>query len=44
MTQAHVGVWTGPGILALIDGEWIHYLPRDAPGDLGERPWPGVRP
>ncbi|MFI5338450.1 MAG: hypothetical protein ACHQ7N_01255 [Candidatus Methylomirabilales bacterium] len=37
VTQQHVGVWTGPGVLALIDGEWVHYLPRDVPQDLRMR-------
>jgi hypothetical protein len=35
--QEHIGVWTGPGILALVDGEWTHYLPRDVPRDLRAR-------
>jgi len=37
VTQEHVGVWTGPGVLALIDGEWVHYPPRDVPRDLRAR-------
>ncbi len=37
MTREHPGVWTGPGILALVNGEWIHYVPRDAPRDPLER-------
>ncbi len=34
--RQHVGVWSGPGILALVDGEWQHWLPSDAPRDLRE--------
>lgn len=37
MTREHVGIWTGPGLLALVDGEWVHYLPREAPRDLREK-------
>jgi hypothetical protein len=33
----HVGIWTGPGLLALVNGEWVHYLPRDAPRDLRQK-------
>lgn len=33
MSTEHVGTWTGPGILALLDGEWVHFLERDAPRD-----------
>ena len=34
MIREHVGVWTGPGILVLVNGEWVHYMPREAPRDL----------
>jgi len=37
VTREHTGVWTGPGILALVDAEWVHYLPQDVPQDLRER-------
>lgn len=37
MTHEHIGTWTGPGILALVNGEWRHYLVKDAPRDLRER-------
>jgi len=37
LTREHVGTWTGPGILALVDGEWMHYLSREAPEDLREK-------
>ncbi len=30
-------MWTGAGVLALIDGEWTHFLPRDVPRDLRAR-------
>ncbi len=32
--REHVGIWTGPGLLALVNGQWVHYLPKDAPRDL----------
>ncbi len=35
--REHTGVWAGPGILVLVDGVWIHFLPRDAPRDLTAR-------
>ncbi len=34
--RQHVGTWNGPGVLALLDGQWVHYLLRDAPRDLRE--------
>ncbi|HLG44084.1 MAG TPA: hypothetical protein VI337_03625 [Nitrospirales bacterium] len=37
MSREHVGVWTGPGVLALIDEEWVHYAPQDVPRDLRAR-------
>ena len=37
MTQEHVGVWTGPGVLALVNGEWVHFPAREAPRDLRAR-------
>ena len=48
VTREHTGVWTGPGVLALIDGEWIHYAPRDlrarAPAFVGmDRPTIAIR-
>jgi len=37
MPRDHVGTWTGPGLLALVNGEWQHWLPRDAPRDLRQK-------
>jgi len=37
MTRDRVGVWTGPGLLALVNGAWQHWLPRDAPRDLRQK-------
>ena len=35
--KAHTGTWAGPGLLALIDGEWVHFYEREAPRDLRAR-------
>ena len=34
MSRDRAGTWTGPGLLALVDGEWMYYDLRDAPRDL----------
>ncbi len=40
--RERTGVWAGPGILALVDGVWHHWLPSDAPRDLTARAVPLV--
>ncbi len=37
MPRDRVGIWTDPGLLALVNGEWQHWLPRDAPRDLRQK-------
>lgn len=37
MSREHVGTWTGPGMLALLDGDWIYFTEQDAPRDLRAR-------